>query len=156
MILDLGTLPSWRNSVPPGKTLVVTNGCFDILHLGHIDYLEKAKSFGDYLLVGINGDESVRLLKGDSRPINSERSRARLIGALKSVDAVCIFSGKLASDFLLAAEPDVYAKGGDYTPETLNKEEKAIIDIFQSEIQIIPFLKGFSTTSTLNKIIATT
>ncbi len=156
MLIDLEYLADWRASIPPDSTLVVTNGCFDILHLGHIDYLQKAKKLGHHLLVGINGDDSVRQLKGDSRPINSEVNRAKLVDALKSVDAVCIFKEKLASNFLRIADPDVYAKGGDYTPETLNKEEKAVIDTCRSKIVIIPFLRGFSTTETLSKIITST
>jgi glycerol-3-phosphate cytidylyltransferase len=156
VILRLDELSSWRSSLASDRLLVVTNGCFDILHLGHLDYLEKSKSLGFYLLVGVNGDESVRQLKGPSRPINTEFSRAKLIDGLKPVDAVCIFPEKLASNFLSVARPDIYVKGGDYTPETLDKEEKSVIDSCGAKITIIPFLKGFSTTQTLNKILSTT
>src|SRR5262245_18327359 len=114
-------LPAWRAAMrASGKQLVVTNGCFDLLHLGHVTYLETARNLGDALLIGVNGDDAVRQLKGDSRPVNSEADRAAVLAALDSVNGVCIFAEKTATRFLAAAQPDVYVKGGDYTLETLS------------------------------------
>src|SRR5437016_9981262 len=105
-------LPAWRERVrAQGKKLVVSNGCFDLLHLGHVTYLETARNLGDALLIGVNGDDAVRQLKGDSRPVNSESDRAAVLAALHSVDGVCIFTEKTATQFLAAAQPDVYVKG---------------------------------------------
>src|SRR5512139_4063214 len=98
-----------------GKRLVVTNGCFDVLHLGHVTYLETARSQGDALLVGVNSDEAVRQLKGPGRPVTPETDRAAVLAALESVDGVCIFAESTATRFLAAAQPDIYVKGGDYT-----------------------------------------
>jgi rfaE bifunctional protein nucleotidyltransferase chain/domain len=130
----------------------VTNGCFDLLHVGHVTYLEQARNHGDALLVGVNGDDAVRQLKGADRPVNEERDRAAILGALESVDGVCIFADKTATRFLAAAEPDVYIKGGDYTLETLNKEERRMVEQAGGEIVIIPFVPGKSTTALLRKI----
>jgi len=98
-----------------GKKLVVTNGCFDLLHLGHVTYLENGRNLGDALLVGLNADASVQQLKGEGRPINTESDLAAVLAALQSVDGVCIFSDKTATRFLSVAQPDIYLKGGDYT-----------------------------------------
>jgi rfaE bifunctional protein nucleotidyltransferase chain/domain len=130
----------------------VTNGCFDLLHVGHVTYLEQARNHGDALLVGVNGDDAVRQLKGADRPVNEEQDRAAILGALESVDGVCIFADKTATRFLAAAEPDVYIKGGDYTLETLNKEERRMVEQAGGEIVIIPFVPGKSTTALLRKI----
>ena len=119
-------LPEWRAAMrASGKRLVVTNGCFDLLHVGHVTYLETARHHGDALLVGLNGDESVRQLKGPDRPVVPEDDRSAVLGALKSVDGVCIFAEPTATRFLAAAQPDVYVKGGDYTLDTLNPDERA-------------------------------
>src|SRR5438874_11280133 len=109
------------------KRLVATNGCFDLLHLGHVRYLQAARALGDALAVGLNGDRSVRELKGPGRPINNERDRAEVLAALESVDFVTIFPEVRATRFLEAAAPAIYAKGGDYTSETLNAEERAVL-----------------------------
>ena len=135
-----------------GKRLVATNGCFDILHVGHVRYLLAARKLGDLLVVGLNGDDSVRQLKGAGRPVNRERDRAEVLAALESVDYVTIFPGKRASNFLRAAQPAVYAKGGDYTADTLDPEERAILDEFGTTIEIIPFEKGYSTSELLTRI----
>jgi len=146
-------LPIWRATMrAAGKKIVVTNGCFDILHLGHITYLESARNLGDVLLVGVNGDDSARQLKGPGRPINSESDRATVLAALSSVDAVCIFPEKTAVNFLAAAQPDVYVKGGDYTLDSLNQEERRTVEQAGGKIVIIPFLPGKSTTALLKKI----
>src|SRR5205807_3262066 len=98
-----------------GQRLVVTNGWFELLHAGHVTYLEAARNQGDALLLGLNGDDSVRQLKGPDRPVNEEAERAKVMAALESVSAVCIFAERSANRFLAAAQPDIYVKGGDYT-----------------------------------------
>src|SRR5215212_7193744 len=110
------------------KRVVVTNGCFDLLHLGHVTYLEQARKHGDVLLVGVNSDSAVHQLKGPDRPLNPEHDRASVIAALESVDSVCIFADATATRFLEVAQPDVYVKGGDYTPQTLNQEERRTVE----------------------------
>jgi rfaE bifunctional protein nucleotidyltransferase chain/domain len=146
-------LPKWRAAMrASGKRLVVTNGCFDLLHLGHVTYLETARNHGDALLVGVNGDDAVRQLKGADRPVNEEYDRAAVLAALESVAGVCIFADKTATRFLAAAQPDVYVKGGDYTIETLNAEERNTVQAAGGKIVIIPFVPGKSTTATLKKI----
>lgn len=146
-------LPTWRADVRArGKRLVVTNGCFDILHLGHVTYLENARNLGDILLIGLSGDEGVRQLKGPGRPLNNEQDRAAVLAALESVGGVCIFAEKTATRFLSLARPDVYVKGGDYTLETLNKDERRTVEDAGGKIVLIPFVPGKSTTALLEKI----
>jgi rfaE bifunctional protein nucleotidyltransferase chain/domain len=146
-------LSDWRKQIrASGKKLVVTNGCFDILHPGHVTYLENARNLGDLLLVGVNSDNAVRDLKGAGRPVNSENDRATVLAALESVSAVCIFSEKTATTFLQRAQPDVYAKGGDYTLETLNQDERRAVESGDGKIHLIPFVPGKSTTALLEKI----
>ena len=152
-IVPFEKLPDWRKQFrASGKKLVVTNGVFDILHLGHVTYLETARNFGDALLIGVNGDPAVRELKGASRPVNSENDRAAILAALESISAVCIFSEKTATKFLAAAQPDIYVKGGDYTLETLNQDERRAVESAGGKIKIIPFVSGKSTTALLEKI----
>lgn len=136
-----------------GKRLVVTNGCFDLLHLGHVTYLETARRQGDALLVGVNSDDAVRQLKGPDRPVTPEDDRAAVLAALESVDGVCIFAESTATRFLAAAQPDIYVKGGDYTLDTLNQEERRTVERAGGRIVIIPFVPGRSTTATLKKIM---
>jgi rfaE bifunctional protein nucleotidyltransferase chain/domain len=146
-------LPAWRAALrAAGKKLAVTNGCFDILHLGHVSYLEAARQLGDALLVGINGDGATRELKGPGRPVNSESDRAAVLAALESVAGVCIFSEKTATRFLSEARPDIYVKGGDYTLETLNQDERQAVEQAGGKIVILPFVPGKSTTALLEKI----
>lgn len=146
-------LPAWREKFRAmGKQLVVTNGCFDILHLGHVTYLETARNFGDALLLGVNSDAAVRGLKGEGRPVNSETDRALVLAALQSVDGVCIFTDTRATKFLAAARADIYVKGGDYTLETLNQEERRAVESAGGKIVLVPFVPGKSTTGLLEKI----
>ena len=135
-----------------GKRVAATNGCFDILHVGHVRYLAAAQKLGDVLVVGLNGDDSVCQLKGEGRPVNRERDRAEVLAALESVDYVTIFPEKRATNFLRAAQPSVYAKGGDYTTDTLDPEERAVLDDSGTRIEIIPFEKGYSTSELLTRI----
>lgn len=131
---------------------MVTNGCFDLLHLGHVTYLEAARNQGDALLIGVNGDDSVRQLKGSTRPINSEADRAAVLAALQCVDAACIFAEKTALRFLERAQPDIYVKGGDYTVETINQDERRLVEHCGGRVVILPFVPGKSTTAILEKI----
>jgi rfaE bifunctional protein nucleotidyltransferase chain/domain len=152
-IIAWDALPEWRAAMrASGKRLVVTNGCFDLLHVGHVTYLETARHHGDALLVGLNGDESVRQLKGPDRPVNTEADRAVVLAALASVDGVCIFAESTATRFLAAAQPDVYVKGGDYTLDALNQEERRTVEQAGGRIVIMPCVPGKSTTSLLKKI----
>ena len=146
-------LPVWRAALrASGKKLVVTNGCFDLLHLGHVTYLESARQLGDALLVGVNGDHAARQLKGAGRPVNSESDRAAVLAALASVDGVCIFADQSAKRFLSAAQPDIYVKGGDYTLDTLNQEERRVVEATGGRIVIFPLVPGRSTTALFKKI----
>jgi len=134
-----------------GKTLVTTNGCFDLLHAGHIKYLADAASLGDLLVVGINSDASVSRLKGPERPIQNEIDRALLIWSLKMVDYTFIFPENDPIAFLEVLKPDIHVKGGDYTPDQL--PEKSIVEKHGGKIVIVPFTTGLSTTSIVKKII---
>jgi rfaE bifunctional protein nucleotidyltransferase chain/domain len=152
-IVPWDKLPEWRAWFrATGKKLVVTNGCFDLLHLGHVTYLESARNLGDALLVGVNGDDAARQLKGEGRPVNSETDRAAVLAALASVDGVCIFAEPTAVKFLATARPDVYVKGGDYTLDTLNQDERRVVEQAGGKIMIIPLVAGKSTTALLEKI----
>jgi rfaE bifunctional protein nucleotidyltransferase chain/domain len=152
-LISWAALPAWRADVRArGKRLVVTNGCFDVLHLGHVTYLEAARNLGDMLLIGLTGDESVQQLKGANRPINNEQDRAAVLAALESVNGVAIFPEKTATRFLSLAKPDIYVKGGDYTLETLNQEERRTVENAGGKIVLLPFVPGKSTTAMLEKI----
>jgi rfaE bifunctional protein nucleotidyltransferase chain/domain len=135
-----------------GKKLVVTNGCFDLLHVGHVRYLQAARALGDALAVGVNSDGSVRELKGPCRPVNNERDRAEVLAALECVDFVAIFPEMRATQFIRASMPAIYAKGGDYTSETLNAEEQTLLKEIGAEIRILPFVDGYSTTRLLEQL----
>ena len=133
-----------------GKKIVFTNGCFDILHVGHLRYLKKAKSFGDVLVVALNSDSSTRALKGETRPINNQNDRAELLSNLNCVDIVVIFDEISPEKLLVQIAPDVHTKGADYTIETL-PEAKAIMQA-GGRIEFINFVEGKSTTTTIKKI----
>ena len=135
-----------------GKRLVVTNGCFDLLHLGHVRYLRAARALGDVLAVGLNGDQSVRELKGADRPINNERDRAELLATIEDVDFVAIFPEVRATQFLETVAPEIYVKGGDYTSDTLNAEERAVMEKSGTEIRFIPFEPGYSTSRIIERL----
>jgi rfaE bifunctional protein nucleotidyltransferase chain/domain len=135
-----------------GRKLVLTNGCFDLLHPGHVRYLQAARALGDALVVAINGDDSVRALKGEGRPLNSERDRAELVAALESVDHVVIFPEVRVTSLLGKVRPAIYVKGGDYTPATLHPEERAALEKIGAEIRILPFEPGYSTSGLIGKM----
>ncbi len=134
-----------------GRSLVLTNGCFDLLHVGHVDYLERAAALGDALAVAINSDTSVRSLKGPTRPINCEADRARVMAALRCVEVVCVFDSPRLTETILAVQPAVYAKGGDYTIDTLDPDELAALRRVDARIEILPLVPGRSTTAILAK-----
>ena len=133
-----------------GKTIVTTNGCFDILHVGHVRYLKKAKSYGDVLVVALNSDSSTRTLKGPKRPINNQDDRAEILASLNCVDIVVIFDETSPEKLLVEIAPDVHTKGADYTIETL-PEAKAIMNA-GGKIEFIDFVEGKSTTNVISKI----
>ena len=133
-----------------GKKVVFTNGCFDVLHLGHITYLAEARNLGDLLVVGLNSDASVRRLKGPSRPINDEHARAMVLAALQFVDFIILFEEDTPLNLIQAVCPDVLVKGGDYTLDTIVGANFVLQN--GGIVTTIPFVDGYSTTSTLNKI----
>ena len=133
-----------------GKSIVTTNGCFDIVHTGHIAYLTEAASFGDVLIVGINSDKSVQQLKGPTRPLQKEHDRTYIISSLKMVDYAFIFEEKDPIAFLSVIKPDIHVKGGDYTPESL--PERSIVEENGGKIAIVSFVDGYSTTSIVKKM----
>jgi rfaE bifunctional protein nucleotidyltransferase chain/domain len=152
-ILTAEALPKWRAELRnAGRKLVVTNGCFDILHAGHVTYLEAARNLGDALLVGLTRDVHVSALKGPNRPVNCETDRALVIAALESVSAVHLFAERTAEKFLELVQPDIYAKGGDYTIDTINQDERRLVERLGGKVVILPGVPGRSTTALLAKI----
>ena len=128
-----------------GKRIVFTNGCFDLLHAGHIESLSQAAGFGDILIVGLNSDSSVKRLKGENRPIQSEQNRATLLASLYMVDAVVIFDEDTPLEIIKSIMPDVLVKGGDYTPETIVGAKEVMAN--GGKVEIIPLVPGLSTTN---------
>ena len=139
-----------RNLQKSGKTVVATNGCFDILHVGHGRYLQKTKSFADYSRVLLNSDKSVKAIKGEDRPINNENDRAEILCALSCVDYVVMFDENSPRELLDEIKPDVYTKGADYTLETLPEADIMLKN--NTRVEFIEFVQGKSTTNTINKI----
>ena len=135
-----------------GRQIVFTNGCFDLLHVGHVRYLQSARALGEALLVAVNGDASVRALKGPSRPINSETDRAEVLAALECVDFVTIFHSDRVTSLVRAIRPPIYVKGGDYSMESLNAEELSALREIGAAIHILPLVPGKSTTATIGKM----
>ncbi len=134
-----------------GLKVVFTNGCFDILHRGHVEYLADAKACGDKLILALNSDRSVRELKGDSRPIQNQEDRAAILDALNSIDLVVVFDEDTPADIVKMLVPDVLAKGGDYTPDTIVGADTVIEN--GGEVKVIPFRPGQNTSSIVEKII---
>ena len=133
------------------KKIVFTNGCFDIIHAGHVRYLTAAKNFGDVLIVGLNTDESVRRLKGANRPINNQDDRAEVLLGLKAVDHVIFFGEQTAENLIAEVKPDIYVKGGDYTLETL--PEAKIVQSYGGRVEFVNLVAGRSTTNIVKKIL---
>ncbi len=150
-LLDLERLKKrvteWR---AVGETIVFTNGCFDILHVGHITLLEECRRFGSKLVVGMNTDASVCTLKGPSRPIVGERERARIMAALAATDAVVLFNEETPIELIRALKPDVIVKGGDYTVESVVGHKD--VAAWGGRVEIVPTVEGFSTTNIVKKL----
>lgn len=138
---------AWRSA---GERIVFTNGCFDLMHVGHVRYLTGARALGDRLVVGLNSDRSVRELKGPTRPILGEDERAELMGALRAVDLVLVFDERTADAAIAQVRPDVYVKGGDYEPDTI--PETPLVRSLGGEVVVLPFVEGRSTTSLVARI----
>ena len=138
---------NWQRA---GQKVVFTNGCFDIVHLGHIDYLEKARALGDRLVLGLNTDASVSRLKGPHRPVVNEYARGRLMAALSFVDAVILFDEPTPSELIEAIKPDILVKGDDYTVETIAGSDFVLGN--GGEVKTIALVKGYSTTALIEKI----
>jgi D-glycero-beta-D-manno-heptose 1-phosphate adenylyltransferase len=137
---------------PRGGKLVFTNGCFDIIHPGHVDYLERARGMGSCLVVGLNSDASVRRLKGALRPVNDQRSRARVLAALACVDFVVIFEEDTPLELISKVRPDVLVKGGDWSVEKIVGRD--VVEEAGGTVCSIPLLEGYSTTGTVDRIVA--
>ncbi|MFH1066625.1 MAG: D-glycero-beta-D-manno-heptose 1-phosphate adenylyltransferase [bacterium] len=150
-ILSFADLPAWRQS-QKDCIIVATNGCFDILHTGHLRYLQAARQLGDGLIVGVNSDESVRALKGPNRPLNPEADRAEMLAGLSVVDWVVVFSETRAVNFLNAVKPHIYVKGGDYTTAQLDQDEVAAVTRNGGQIRILPLVPGRSTTGLIERL----
>lgn len=148
-IIELKNLDSGQISLKELK-VVFTNGCFDLLHPGHLHYLEKAKSLGDILIVGLNSDDSVSRLKGESRPINNQNYRATMLAGLMFIDYVIVFEEDTPLTLIKAIKPNVLVKGGDYAREEIVGFQETIMT--GGEVEIIPFLDGYSTTQLIEKI----
>lgn len=140
-------LSHWRNQ---GLTVVFTNGCFDILHRGHVEYLSKAADKGDVLVVGLNTDASVRRLKGESRPINNEEARALILASLSFVDAVVLFDEDTPYELIKAVHPNVLVKGADYQPSEIVGYD--IVTAYGGKVETVPLVEGYSTTSVISKM----
>ena len=152
MILTSASLPGILKKLRrEGKKLVFTNGCFDIIHYGHVDYLEKAKKMGDALMVGLNSDSSVRRLKGKTRPINGQKARARVLGALKPVDFVVIFTQDTPLELIKKVRPDVLVKGGDWKPKDI--VGSGFVQSYGGRVRSIKYVKNFSTSSIIEKAV---
>jgi rfaE bifunctional protein nucleotidyltransferase chain/domain len=151
-ILQFPELLTFREkALQAGKRLVLTNGCFDLLHRGHLSYLQQSAALGDLLVVAVNSDASVRALKGEDRPLNNELDRAFALANLRSVDAAFVFPGPRLANEIRILKPDLYTKAGDYTLDSLDPSEKAALLECGAEIQILPFVQGHSTTSLIER-----
>jgi rfaE bifunctional protein nucleotidyltransferase chain/domain len=137
-----------------GKRVVLTNGIFDLLHTGHLYYLQKARALGDALFIALNSDASTCALKGPTRPVQNEEQRAYALGALACVDAVFVFGTPRLDAEIRAVQPDVYCKAGDYTLEKLDAGERAALEAVGARVEFMPFLPGFSTTALIARIKA--
>jgi rfaE bifunctional protein nucleotidyltransferase chain/domain len=143
---------AWRQRAQAeGRKVVFANGCFDLLHRGHLSYLQQSSELGDLLVVAVNSDASVRELKGDGRPLNNELDRAFALACLRSVDAVFVFQGPRLASEIRDLKPDLYTKAGDYTLDSLEPSEKAALLESGAEIRFLPFVQGHSTTSLIDR-----
>ena len=153
LLLSWEKLAEWREGQRRGGGgVVATNGCFDLLHVGHVRFLSEARSRGDVLVVGVNGDKSVKELKGAGRPVNGQADRAEVVAGLGCVDAVVIFPEKRATEFLRLVKPEVYVKGGDYEEGQLDADEVNVVKEGGGRVEILPLTPGRSTTAVLQKL----
>ncbi len=153
IILDLETLKNrLEDERRQQKCIVWTNGCFDIIHAGHIQYLKEAASLGDVLVVGLNSDESVRQLKGPERPVFPQEERAEVLSAIRYVDYITIYENPSPIDLLQVLKPDIYVKGGDYSIDTLNQDERYTVESYGGQVRIVSLRPNFSTTRTISRI----
>jgi len=154
-IIPFEQLAAWRaNLSESGRKVVFTNGCFDILHPGHVFLLERGRALGKTLLVGLTSDAAIRLLKGPGRPALPERDRLLMLCSLEAVSNVCLFPEVDACAFLGKARPDIYIKGGDYTLDTLNQNERRLLERAGTRIEILPRFENRSTTEILRRVAA--
>ena len=153
MLINNSDAAQFCENLKRDNKIVFTNGCFDIIHAGHVRYLTAAKNFGDILIVGLNSDNSVRQLKGASRPINNQADRAEVLLALKPVDYVIIFEELTAENLIAQVKPDIYVKGGDYTLENL--PEAKIVQSYGGRVEFVNLVAGKSTSNIIKKIEAT-
>jgi D-glycero-beta-D-manno-heptose 1-phosphate adenylyltransferase len=140
-------LKEWKSQ---GDKIVFTNGCFDLLHLGHVDYLEKSRQLGDKLVLGLNTDASISRIKGPNRPLQDEMSRARVMASLLFVDAVVLFDNDTPLELIKIVQPDILVKGDDYTIENIIGQDVVIAN--GGEVKTVPLVKGYSTTNIVKKI----
>lgn len=154
-LMSLEQAVAWRENLRQvRRRVVLTNGVFDLLHTGHLYYLQQARALGDALIIVLNADASVRALKGPTRPVQTEEQRAYALGALACVDAITIFREPRLTAEIRALNPNVYCKAGDYTLEKLDSGERAALEEVGAQIRFLPFLPGFSTTALIAKIKA--
>jgi rfaE bifunctional protein nucleotidyltransferase chain/domain len=152
-IISQANLATWRaKTKAQGEKVCATNGCFDLLHAGHIKYLYESSKYGDIFIIGCNSDESVRQLKGNGRPIQTEKDRALILSALECVSFVSIFEEKEAVNFLQTVQPDFYIKGGDYTLDSMDRKEKEAVTTHGGKIVLASMLQGKSSSSIISKI----
>lgn len=149
-VFDLDSISEKVNNWKSKNHIVFTNGCFDILHLGHIDYLFKASKLGDKLIVGVNTDKSIQRIKGENRPIQNESSRASILAALSCVDAVVLFQEDTPKQLIELIQPNTLVKGADYKIEDIVGSDFVIAN--GGSVETIPFLKGYSTSHIINSI----
>jgi D-beta-D-heptose 7-phosphate kinase/D-beta-D-heptose 1-phosphate adenosyltransferase len=151
-IMSLEDARAWRQELrESGRRLVFTNGCFDLLHRGHAQYLNQARELGDVLIVALNSDASIRAVKGPQRPIVQEDDRAYLLASLEAVGAVIVFGTSTVIDLLHALQPDIYVKGGDYTLETIVQEERRVLEGMGTQIEFLSLVDGMSTTELIRR-----
>jgi rfaE bifunctional protein nucleotidyltransferase chain/domain len=152
LVLDLDEAVAWREQArAEGRRVVLTNGVFDLLHRGHLEYLHRSAALGDGLIVAVNGNASVRALKGPNRPLNTEVDRAYALASLRCVAASFVFAGPRLADEIRALRPDVYTKAGDYTIATLDASEREALLAVGADIRIMPFISGHSTSALIAK-----
>lgn len=152
MITSINEAANWRDALHVrGQKVVFTSGCFDLLHAGHVRYLKQARALGDVLVIAMNSDASVRALKGPTRPVNSQDDRAEVLEALACVDLIVLLEDERSTKIIEKLRPHIFAKGGDYTIESLNSEELAALKSVGADIQILPLVPGKSTTATLQR-----